>query len=366
MIALRKQCGEKLFWVQKEKPESLLQQVGRLAICCEEWLEEHKGDRLEKEVLSLYFELLFFQRISELYHDGYVTYAETDGRELNVKFLCLDPASLLDQAMQRGRAAILFSATFSPLPYFATVLGGTENAKSLQLPSPFPEENLLLVIAGRISTKYKDREDSMEQVAELLYRMVSARKGNYLAYFPSYKYMQEVSAVFQEHYSEVDILVQQPGATEQEREAFLERFQSSNSRTLLGFCVLGGIYAEGIDLQGERLIGTAVVGVGLPQISTELEILRRYYDEKCGGGFAFAYQYPGMNKVMQAAGRVIRSEHDRGVVLLIDSRFTKSSYQALFPAHWTNCQYLQNISDLDALLGAFWRENSDRIFVEKR
>lgn len=184
--------------------------------------------------------------------------------------------------------------------------------------------------------------------------MLQGRQGNYLAYFPSYSYMNEVYRVFRERYPEVQTLLQTAGMDEEARMEFLNRFDVEPEGTLLGFCVLGGIYAEGIDLRGERLIGTAIVGVGLPQVNAEQEILRAYYDRTNGEGFAFAYQYPGMNKVLQAAGRVIRGEQDRGVVLLIDSRFSTASYRNLFPTHWQHFQTVRSAPELEQAVAAFW------------
>ena len=268
--------------------------------------------------------------------------------------LCLDPSRFLDRCMGKGRAAVLFSATLSPLDYFIDLLGGGESALRCSLPSPFDPAHLCLLNASYVSTKYIHRAESLLPVAELLYRMTRGKPGNYMAYFPSYQYMREVYRVFREQYPEVETLLQIGGMGEEEREAFLGRFAEGAEETLLGFCVLGGIYSEGVDLRGDRLIGTAVVGVGLPQINAEQDILRDYYDEHRGMGFEFSYRYPGMNKVLQAAGRVIRGENDRGVVLLIDSRFTAGSYRCLFPSHWSGCETIRSAEELDERLARFW------------
>lgn len=355
MISLRKACGETHTLTQAEAPKELLTTLNRFTSCYEEWAEEHRSTKADPLVLQLYFDTLFFLRIAELYDEHYVTYTTVNGSEVQVKLLCLDPSALLDIAMKRGNSSILFSATLSPLDYFAEVLGGDEAAKKYALPSPFDPQNMELLVADRISTKYRDRERSLLPVTELLYAMLSGKKGNYLAYFPSYPYMNEVYRVFQERYPDVRTLLQTAGMDEEARMAFLDRFDTENAETLLGFCVLGGIYAEGIDLRGERLIGTAVVGVGLPQINAEQEILREYYDKTNGMGFSFAYQYPGMNKVLQAAGRVIRGEQDRGVVVLIDNRFSTSSYRELFPPHWRRFRTVRNAEELERAVQEFWK-----------
>ena len=308
----------------------------------------------EEQLLLLYFDILSFLKIAELYDERYITWVECKGGEVYLRLFCLDPSDLLDKAMKRGKAAVLFSATLTPLEYFTCVLGGGSDAKRLMLSSPFPRENLCLLVSDRISTKYKDRQDSLEPVADQIALTVGSRIGNYLVYFPSYAYLREVYEVFQERYPNVSTLVQHSGMEEEEREAFLQRFRAEPTQTLVGFCVLGGIYAEGIDLQGERLIGTVIVGVGLPQISREQDFIREYYDRQNGRGFEYAYRYPGMNKVLQAAGRVIRDETDRGVVVLIDQRFTSSAYRELFPDHWRHYATVHDNQCLAERLRQFW------------
>lgn len=354
LIALRKACGEADGLTQEQAPKALLNAMNRFTTAWEAWREEHRHAQADPCLLQLYFDALFFLRIADFYDGHYVTYLAAGSREVLVKLLCLDPSALLDSAMQRGDSAVLFSATLSPLDYFTAVLGGNERTKKYLLPSPFDPRRLELLVADRISTKYRDREKSLHPVAELLHAMLLGKRGNYLAYFPSYPYMNEVYRVFQEDYPEVDTLLQTAGMDEAARMAFLDRFSEDNAETLLGFCVLGGIYAEGIDLRGERLIGTAVVGVGLPQVNKEQEILREYYDKQNGKGFAFAYQYPGMNKVLQAAGRVIRGEQDRGVVLLIDSRFSTPAYRGLFPPHWERFRTVRSAAEAEQAVRAFW------------
>jgi Rad3-related DNA helicase len=240
------------------------------------------------------------------------------------------------------------------MDYYRSVLGGAENADTLGLDSPFDRGNLGLFVADTVSTRYVHREDSADTVVQLLYDMASARPGHYIAYFPSYAYMMQISERFQAKYPDMRLLVQQRGMDETAREAFLAQFRTDKG-ALLGFCVLGGIFAEGVDLTGDRLIGTAVVGVGLPQIGPEPDALRDYYDEKTGNGFDYAYRFPGMNKVLQAAGRVIRTESDRGVVLLIDDRFRTPAYRMLFPAHWQGATAVTT-DTLPGLLADFWRK----------
>jgi len=195
---------------------------------------------------------------------------------------------------------------------------------------------------------------SCDRDMETIARTVSVKRGNYIAYFPSYAYMKAVHDVFHGMYPDVRTAVQHSDMDEREREAFLERFDAGNEETLVGFCVLGGIYSEGIDLRGDRLIGTVIVGVGLPQINMMQDILREYYDALNGNGFAYAYRYPGMNKILQAAGRVIRSAGDRGVVVLVDDRYTTPQYLALFPDHWKGHLKVSGPDELSRRLASFW------------
>ena len=314
------------------------------------WLSENRQP--DDGLLEFYFNALAFSKMDELYDEHYVTVIEAvRGSDLSVKLFCVDPSSLLRARAQMGQAIVFFSATLSPLEYLMSVLGGDEAAKSLTLESPFPHENLALIVADTISTKYKDRQKTLADISKMIYETVSRKSGNYICYFPSYAYMEDVYTLFSETHPKVCTKKQLRAMSEADRAEFLSVFQAGTGETLLGFCVMGGIFAEGIDLEGDRLIGTIIVGVGLPQINTELDIVRDYYGRR---GYDFAYLFPGMNKVLQAAGRVIRSETDVGVVHLIDERFGTYRYEALFPSHW---RHRIRAADGDAVIAAldgFW------------
>ena len=208
-----------------------------------------------------------------------------------------------------------------------------------------------------ISTRYRDREASVQAVSDALAALARAKVGNYLAFFPSYAYLRQVHEDFTARYPDIGTLAQESGLDDAARAAFLEQFSPSPTKTLLGFGVMGGIFGEGVDLVGDRLIGCAIVGVGLPQVNPRQEILRRYYDEAGGTGFDYAYRFPGMNKVLQAAGRVIRTSEDKGVVLLLDDRFARAEYTRLFPRHWHQLQYLRSTTELEQQLATFWALN---------
>lgn len=367
LVAIRKSCQPSGFVVQKEAFVSLNASLKALSAFCDEWLSKAPDSPFREQLLSLYFDVLDYLKISDLYNQRYKSFAQLSGGELLVKQLCLDPSILLKKAMDKGRAAVLFSATLTPLDYFRSILGGDESSKTYSLPSPYSPERLCLMAAGHVSTRYRHREESILPICGLIASVVGEKAGNYLVYFPSYQYLRQVFEKFTERNPSIHTIVQESGMGEQEREEFLSHFQEAGQDTLVGFCVLGGVFSEGIDLAGERLVGAIVVGVGLPQMNPQQDIIREYYQQENQMGFEYAYRYPGMNKVMQAAGRVIRGEQDRGVVLLIDDRFRTSDYLCLFPRHWRHCRFFYSEEQVQAEVRAFWSsktaENTEK-FVE--
>jgi Rad3-related DNA helicase len=242
------------------------------------------------------------------------------------------------------------------MDYYRTLLGGEPDDPGLQLASPFPSENLAVLIQDRIPTHYQGRAESLGDVVAAIGTLVQGRRGNYLVYFPSYQYLNDTLQAFQLRHPPIPVLVQRPGMTEPERDAFLAAFSVEHGETLVGFAVLGGIFGEGIDLVGDRLIGAVIVGVGLPQLSVERNLIRDYFQSQPAGGFDYAYTFPGMNRVLQAIGRVIRSETDRGVVLLIDARFDEVRYRRLFPAWWKFVK-VRNSRALRETVAAFWKRS---------
>ena len=281
-----------------------------------------------------------------------MTQLTASGSELELAILCLDPSPFVDASLACGRAAALFSATLTPPGYYRNVLG-CPDARAVALESPFPPENLGLYCLP-VSTRYRDREASVSAISDALAVLARGKVGNYLAFFPSYAYLKQVWADLSTRYPEIETLVQESGLDDAARTAFLAKFTPNPTKTLLGFGVMGGIFGEGVDLTGDRLIGCAIVGVGLPQVNPRQEMLKRYYDAASGTGFEYAYRYPGMNKVLQAAGRVIRTQDDRGVVLLLDDRFTHNEYARLFPKHWAHRIVLRGAEALQAELERFW------------
>jgi DNA excision repair protein ERCC-2 len=341
--------------VLTEMPRELLQPIRTFMTQAEQWLSREEQGAFREALLDFYFECLAYTRAAEEYDKHYVTCKTREEKEFNIKLFCWDPSKLLKEAMKRSRGAVLFSATLTPLEFFMETLGGEEDSPALRLSSPFPRQNLCLLLDDSVSTRYKDRAASYARVAQSLAAVTQSRQGNYLAFFPSYEYMRKVSQHFRENAPDCKVLIQSPGMCETEREAFLEAFSTENKETLMGFAVMGGIFGEGIDLVGDRLSGAIIVGVGLPQVCLEREIIRNGFQNEGKKGFDYAYVYPGINKVLQAAGRVIRTETDKGVVLLIDERFANPLYRHILPPEWNPLPRSRTPESLSQLLKTFWK-----------
>jgi len=344
--------------VSKEKDTQLDKLMASFTVAAGEWLAANKTNPADifGEILELYFKVSHFILISDLYDHHYTTIAEAYGSDITITLFCLDPSDIIAAGLKRGKSSILFSATLAPLGYYREILGGKPEDLTVSLPSPFDPNRLLTLIHRGISTKYVHRESSYMPIAQVIHAAICNKKGNYLVFFPSFEYMHKVYELFCEAHPQFITLPQQSTMTEEERADFLARFDADNHETLIGFAVLGGIFSEGIDLKGDRLIGTIIVSVGLPKISLRSDQIRDYFNQLNGQGYDYAYVYPGMNKVLQAAGRVIRTESDAGIVLLIDDRFATAKYLGLFPGHWTNMQCLHNLGEIDSCIQGFWKQ----------
>ncbi|MDD3269261.1 MAG: ATP-dependent DNA helicase [Syntrophomonadaceae bacterium] len=360
MINLRSQCGEPGYFITLEKPTDFLDLINKYIAICELMLKENRELSEDNSFLQLYFEVSGFIAIADLYDERYVSLVESQRDEVSLKLFCLDPSLLLGEALKRGGSAIMFSATLSPLRYFREILGGGEEDQMLSLDSPFDNRSLCVLTADHVSTKYNDREQSREEITRLIGSFISRQKGNYIIYFPSYKYMNDVFEAFAMAFPEICAVEQGRAMSEEQREDFLSCFEENPENTYVAFCVLGGIFSEGIDLKGSRLIGTVIVSVGLPQLSIQQDIIRDYFNNKNGMGYEYAYMYPGMNKVLQAAGRVIRSDSDTGAVLLIDERYSHKNYLKLFPKHWHSCRRIRDCESLKITLDSFWVTDETR------
>ncbi|MGZ8941117.1 MAG: ATP-dependent DNA helicase, partial [Limisphaerales bacterium] len=318
----------------------------------EGWLAQNETANFKEALLDFYFKTLAFVRTAELYDERYVTCYDPEAER--IKLFCVDPSTLIREVLDRIGSAVFFSATLNPIDYFRESLGGRLTDPAMKLTSPFASENLLIMVQDRIATTLRDRNNSVEIVAESIGTLVGSRQGNYLVYFPSYDYMTRVLESFRMRFPEIGAVAQKAGMTEDEREDFLRKFVTDPEEPMVAFAVLGGIFGEGIDLVGERLIGVVVVGIGLPQICLERDLIREYWQQAGRSGFDYAYTFPGMNRVLQAVGRLIRCESDRGVVLLIDERFGRQSQRELFPSWW-NWQVTRNAFEIGAACNGFWK-----------
>ncbi len=380
LLRMKRECENFKVW---ENIGDFIVTLLKLSAEYEDFLKEVVLDAEAKEaVLTLYFEIRHFLSIYECMDWEYRIYTDyTSEGNFRIKLLCMEPARQLKERLQKGRSAILFSATLLPIGYYKEQLGGEVEDYAIYVPSPFQPEKRLLMIGKDVSTKYTRRtKGEYEKIAMYLDAFVSAKVGNYFVFFPSYQMLEKMIEVVVNmlHWKVVDmgqkeemeegeqlllsfldpsvrLYVQQPMMSEEEKEQFLQCFLEQPSKRTVGFCVMGGIFSEGIDLKNDRLIGTVVVGTGLPMVCNEKELFKLYFDEKNGRGFEYAYLYPGMNKVMQSAGRVIRTTKDLGAILLLDGRFTKNVYQDLFPREW----FPHEVVTVDAMkekLEVFWEQ----------
>ncbi len=325
----------------------------------ENFLEKEHEEKVQKAVLEFSFLVRHFLNMYDIADENYVIYSHYDDKQrFLITLYCVNPKRNLQECLNKGKGTVFFSGTFLPLAYYRSLFSERRDDYAICASSPFLRENLKLLVACDVSSKYTRRGVSeYEKMAEYIYQMAAGKQGNYMVFFPSYRMLEDVYEVFQkkmeERQFEGTCILQSSHMTEEEREKFLEAFQENIIGTLLGFCVMGGIFSEGIDLTGERLIGAAIVGTGLPQVGCEREILKNYYDEKKENGFAYAYRYPGMNKVLQAAGRVIRTKEDRGIVLLLDERFLQREYLDLFPQEWQEYERC-TIQNVEHKIKNFW------------
>lgn len=351
ILAMRKeyktQLGPQGYAVMETVSSTFIRALGGFCECAEDFL---KVNTPAHELLSLYFDCRRFLRTSEQADKDYAFLLIKSGKDLRVKLFCINPASRLGEGFHRMATSICFSATMKPQEYFQKLLGLDEEATWYQLPSPFDPANLGVFVASYIGTSYRERNSSCNELVELIHRVTGSHAGNYIVFFPSHAYLQDVYAAFQSAWPEQRIIVQERHMTEQDRQKFLDHFQPDGEIT--AFAVMGGVFGEGIDLKGRRLIGVVVAGVGLPQSGVERELIRDHWKD-ADLGFEFAYQYPGMTRVLQTAGRVIRDAGDKGIICLVDRRFGETRYQALFPQEWQ----VQQASSIDALscsMSNFW------------
>ena len=361
MLALKRECeGCRVLDSVSALYLRLLNLMGEL----ERYLEERKGqDEKREAVLEFYFAVCRFVSTCERVDENYLLYSEIreDGK-FQVCLFCVNPSRNLQNFLEKGRSAVFFSATLLPIRYYKQLLSTEEEAYAIYARSPFDPANRLLLLGKDVSTRYTRRGEGMYQrYARYLLAAASGKRGNYIAFFPSYRFMEAVYEEFQKLLGEerenpgIECVMQSQYMTEEAREIFLENFEEARDQSLMGFCVMGGIFAEGIDLARDRLIGAVIVGTGLPQVCRERELLKEYFEGKGKKGFDYAYLYPGMNKVLQSAGRVIRTDEDRGVILLLDDRYGDARYRETFPREWEKIEVC-TLTGVEERLREFWAE----------
>lgn len=334
-------------------PEGVVSSAKNFLAAAEPQLIRNEHGPAHERLLQRYFEATGLLRTADNYDQGYATILTPVADGATIRLFCADPTNLLGEALKRADAAVFFSATLSPPHYFAEILQSKKAAKQIQLPSPFPPENAAVMIHRKIDTTLKQRANTAPAVAAAIAEACGQRVGNYLVFFSSFQYLQDVVEKVRP-LTNARILAQSSQMSEADREAFLKSFASEPTETQIGFAVLGGIFGEGIDLVGDRLIGAIVVGVGLPQLCLERDLISERFAARQLDGYDFAYRFPGMNRVLQAAGRVIRSEHDRGFILLIDRRFAETRYRQLMPAHWSNGVWVTDERGVRETIASFW------------
>ncbi|XXM74386.1 ATP-dependent DNA helicase [Lysinibacillus sphaericus] len=330
-LSLRKEMQGKGEW-KKDMDQELLEEVEAFVETAEKCLGE-TGKEWSQSFLQLYFDSLHYVRISRMFGGEHRFVLDAQGTDMIVKLSCIDPSRLISDVKKPYHSSIFFSATLHPFSYYFQQLGGSEEDYRFLIPSPFEKDQWKVEI-DPISTRYRDRERTLPGIVQSIADCIRHNKGNFLVFFSSYAYMREVYEELKELSLYAEIHVQESNMSEGEREEFLQCFQTDREKRVIGLAVLGGIFSEGIDLKGDRLNGVIVVGAGLPQPGLEQDMMKEFYEEDGKNGFDYTYVYPGLNKVFQSGGRLIRSEKDQGVLRLIDDRYLTPKYKALLPDEW--------------------------------
>lgn len=310
------------------------------------------------QLMESYFPLVQFVKIAEFFDEDSRFLLERRERDVIASISCLDASKHVHQRIKESiEACTFFSATLEPITYYKNLL--TQNhGQDVKMASAFSQKHLLLLCNDTISTRYANRKDSLTDLCLLAQALVSGKKGNYILFFPSYEYLKMVADIltFEE---DVDVLIQTRDMTVQDRADTMTMFKNGSHRTQVGLFVMGGAFGESIDLIGDMLSGVMIIGVGLPALSPLNNILRSHFDHSYHHGFDYAYTYPGLNKVIQAVGRLIRTETDRGVAILVDDRFGSRKYHHLFPKEWSHIQYCETPEEIQERIRAFWNETED-------
>lgn len=348
-------------FIFEEAPSDLINQLRKFTVLAEEFINDGKNENIPEELVDIYFKSTFFIKISEIADDSFCYYGDISGKKTMVKLFLIDPSSVLKEILKKAWATVFFSATLTPLKFFRYILGGDDEDYILKIKSPFEETNLKLMITEDISMKYAERDSNIQAACCYINEVIMQKSGNYMVFFPSYYFMEKTYEIYKELFDNSNIIFQEQGINEQTQLEITEKFKTETNVVL--FTVVGGIFSEGIDLPLEKLIGAVIIGTGIPQISFERNIIRDFFDNKYNSGYDFAYKYPGFNKILQSAGRVIRTENDKGIVLLIDSRFCQKTYLNLFPEHWKHYVKINSLDVIKNEISLFWRGAENEHFI---
>lgn len=345
---------EQNFMVEEDEPLDIYSLLRMFLERADEYLANSREEN--KELMDLYFDAHGFISMAEFYDDNYVTLYEKNSDDITIKLYCVDPSKVLQEKMSKGKSTIIFSATLLPMDYFKDIYGAKDDDYLVKLKSPFSTNNRLLMVGDNIFTTYNNRENSAKEIVKYIAQCINSKKGNYMVFFPSYKYMEMIFNKLKESFPEINASIQESNMTEEAKENFLMKFNEENEESHVGFCVLGGHFSEGIDLTNDKLIGVIIIGVGMPQICVDRDIIKNHFNKEDNKGFDYAYVYPGMIKVLQGAGRCIRTEKDRGVIMLLDSRYSQRRYLELFPGEWFPNNRVRNSEEIAELCDRFWNE----------
>ncbi len=338
-----------------EENEKFTKAVSNLIKVLRKWLAKAEPSPNTETVLDYFFQCTSYLKISEFFGPNYRLRVLLDDYGITVRLFCMDPSPFIADTLNLGGGAILFSATLSPMDYYQSVLGDETDSLKYQLDSPFDPQKQGILVTSYIDTRYRQRDQSIPKIVDSIKALIDGKRGNYLVFTPSNQYLETIYTAFAEKYPDVHLVKQAPAMDDDARNQFLQAFEQPTTDPVLGFALLGGIFSEGIDLVGDKLIGVGIVSVGLPGLNHETDLIRDYFDEKNGHGFEYAYQIPGLNNVFQAAGRLIRGTSDRGIILLMDNRFIANRYHDFFPKSWYSNTIVHNLNELNDSIHHFWR-----------
>lgn len=334
-------------------PRNIILDFDKFNVAAMDVLKHFQKD-VNQEFIDFSFDLMRFRKLLDFYDSSFSLSVKNNEYDLVFNLFCLDPSEFLSSTLKKVRSKIIFSATLSPSQYYLRMIGNDSELPMLSLKSPFAKDNLCIMVAPKISVRYKDRDNTLEKVAGYIKSVIKMKIGNYFIYAPSFEYLNKLLPYL--NFDDAELLIQQKDMNELDKEKFLAHFVNEPKRSTVALAVVGGAFSEGIDLVSDRLIGVIIIGVGFPQICFERERIKEYFDLNEEKGFVYSYINPGINKIMQAVGRVIRSENDRGIALLIDDRYLNATYHNLFSNHWSNYKVVTSKEDIEKNLSKFWKE----------